>query len=171
MPQQPGRAAEANARLGLKESAEKSVKTGLAGGLMVLAAAALMGGAQPASAADLAISHAYMRIIIHARPAAGYFTLKNESDKERVLVGASSPSCQMLMLHESVHKDGMDEMIHVPSLPVPPHGSITFQPGHYHLMCMEPAASMRPGTSVSVTLKFKDGGTLTSKFPVHGPTG
>ncbi len=59
-------------------------------------------------------------------------------------------------------------MTPVKSVPVPAHQSISFAPGGYHLMCMAPTASLKPGSSVPVTLKFEDGGTLTADFPVRG---
>ncbi len=119
----------------------------------------------------LSLSGAYMRTIIPQRPAAGYFALKNETGQEKVLTAASSPACAALMLHQSYSKNGMEMMKHVESVTVPAHGSISFAPGGYHLMCMEPGKDMKPGNSVPVTLKFKDGGTLTSAFPVRGVTG
>jgi hypothetical protein len=62
-------------------------------------------------------------------------------------------------------------MVPVASVDVPPHGSVSFAPGGYHLMCMAPAATLKPGTSVPMTLRFADGGTLTGDFPVRGATG
>lgn len=34
-------------------------------------------------------------------------------------------------------------------------------------MCMQPGAAVMPGGSVSVTLSFKDGATLSGAFPVR----
>jgi periplasmic copper chaperone A len=129
-------------------------------------------GAGPAAASgdsDLVLSGAYMRFIIPARPAAGYFSLKNNGDQPRLLTGASSPACGSLMLHKSMSENGMEMMMPVDSVAVPAHGTIAFSPGAYHLMCMSP--SMKPGDSVPVTLKFKDGGSLTGTFAVRGATG
>jgi copper(I)-binding protein len=75
------------------------------------------------------------------------------------------------MLHKSETVNGVDQMVHVDSVPVPAHQSVTFAPGGFHLMCMSPAASLKPGTTVPVTLSFKDGGTLTSDFAVRGVAG
>jgi copper(I)-binding protein len=112
-----------------------------------------------------------MRFIIKARPAAGYMTLRNDGDKAVTLTGASSPACGMLMLHESKQEKGVEKMRHTAGVPVPPHGTASFAPGGYHMMCMEPQADMKVGASVPVTLKFKDGQTVTAQFPVKGPGG
>ena len=139
------------------------IAVGLAG--MVMLAGAPTAGADEAG---LALSGPYMRLIIPARPAAGYFTLENNSDADHALVGAASPGCGSVMLHKSESKDGVETMMPVKSVPVPAHQSLSFAPGGYHLMCMAPTASLKPGNSVPVTLKFEDGGTLTGDFPVRG---
>ena len=125
-----------------------------------------------ASAADgITIEKPWMRLIIKARPAAGYFTLKNNTDTPVTLTGASSIACGMLMLHESKEVNGVDKMLPVKSLAVPAHGTLTFSPGRYHLMCMSPQSTMAIGHTVQVTLKFADGKTMTADFPVKGPSG
>ena len=96
-------------------------------------------------------------------------TLRNSSANPAVLTGASSPACGMLMLHRSESNGGTDRMVHVGSVAVPPHGSVSFTPGGYHLMCMQPR--MKPGQSVSVTLTFQDGQTMESTFPVFSANG
>jgi hypothetical protein len=139
--------------------------------LAAIALGATAALAAPPPTSGLVVSNAWMRFLIRARPAAGYFTLRNETAAARVLVGASSPGCGSLMLHESLMKGGIDRMVMVENLPVPAHGSVSFAPGGYHLMCMAPAAAVVPGHTVPVTLEFQDGARLTAPFAVRGPTG
>jgi copper(I)-binding protein len=142
--------------------------------LPLAVAAALVAGVGVAAAAPptgLSLKDAHFSFIIAARPAAGYFTLMNGSDTPRHLVGAASPGCGMLMLHRSMTTGGVAHMNMVDSATVPAHGALTFAPGGYHLMCMKPAASLRPGHRVPVTLKFRDGSSLTAEFPVQGVEG
>jgi copper(I)-binding protein len=75
------------------------------------------------------------------------------------------------MLHQSVEKGGQDQMMMVAQVTVPAHGSVSFAPAGYHLMCMQPSPSMKVGGSVPVTLHFADAGTLTASFPVKGARG
>jgi len=103
--------------------------------------------------------------------AAGYFTLKNNGDVDRVLVEASSPGCESIMMHKSESVGGMEKMLMVDSVPVPAHQSVDFAPGGFHLMCMSPTESMKPGISVPVTLTFEGGISLTSDFPVRSAGG
>lgn len=130
-----------------------------------------LGGGARAAESGVTLSQPWMRIIIASRPAAGYFTLLNGGSTPRALVGAQSPACGMLMLHRSTSAGGIDRMEMVDRVAVPPHGSVTFEPGGYHLMCTAPTQDVTPGNSVPVTLKFADGGTLTARFPVRGVSG
>jgi periplasmic copper chaperone A len=138
---------------------------------IALAGTLAIAGSARAGEPGVSLSHPWMRTIIPSRPAAGYFTLKNDSATARALVGAASPACGMLMLHRSVNEHGVEHMIMQKRIPLPAHGTLTFAPGGYHLMCMKPTAAVRPGNSVPVTLKFADGGTLTTPFPVEGVGG
>ncbi|MEJ2373964.1 MAG: copper chaperone PCu(A)C [Pseudolabrys sp.] len=125
----------------------------------------------PAFAAPkgVTVEKPWIRLIIKARPAAGYFTLRNGGDKPVTLVGAQAKACGMTMLHQSKQVNGVAKMVHIKSVTVKPHGTLKFEPGSYHIMCMKP--QMARGDSVPVTLKFADGDTLTAQFPVKGPGG
>jgi hypothetical protein len=112
-----------------------------------------------------------MRFIIKARPVAGYFTLRNDTGATVELIGAASAACGMLMLHQSQEVNGVDKMLPVKGVTLPPHGAVTFAPGGYHLMCMQPQSVMKVGADVPVTLKFAGGKTIMAHFPVKGPAG
>jgi hypothetical protein len=75
------------------------------------------------------------------------------------------------MLHRSLNDNGQDRMEMVDSVPVPARAQVKFEPGGYHLMCVSPKAAAAPGSSVAVTLRFQDGGSLVASFPVRGATG
>ncbi|HZZ59744.1 MAG TPA: copper chaperone PCu(A)C [Roseiarcus sp.] len=137
---------------------------------VALAGALAADTAEP-SEQGLLIGDPWMRFIMPSRPAAGYFTLTNATPESRTLVGASSPACGALMLHQTVHKGGVDKMAMVKDISVPAHGSVTFAPGSYHLMCMSPSPQMIPGHSVAVTLRFADGGEISASFSVRGAAG
>ena len=119
----------------------------------------------------LTISHAWLRFLTPQIPAAGYFTLSNSGQHAAVLTGATSPDCGKLMLHKSVVHNGSASMQMVADVVVPSHGSVTFQPGGYHLMCVSPSPEVAPGHSVPLSLLFKDGSTVAATFPVYGAKG
>ncbi|HVC16225.1 MAG TPA: copper chaperone PCu(A)C [Rhodanobacter sp.] len=143
----------------------------LAVGIGMTIAAAQAAASEPNAIRELSVSHGWMRVLMPPIPAAGYFTLTNHGTSTFDLVGASSPACRALMLHESRDRSGTEKMVMVSKVQVPAHGSIAFAPGGYHLMCMSPATSLKPGTAVPVTLKFAGGETITARFEVRRPTG
>ncbi len=127
--------------------------------------------AQAGTQAGVSIEGAWMRVLTPQIPAGGYFTLRNGSAHPLVLAGARSPDCEMLMLHESSDTGGMDSMREVGNLTIPAGGILTFAPGSYHLMCMDPSADMKPGGTAPVTLEFVGGQTIVADFVVRGARG
>jgi copper(I)-binding protein len=119
-----------------------------------------------AATPSLTVQQPWMRYLLPSLPAAGYMVLQNAGDSAAVLTGAASPACGMLMLHKSQDDSGMATMMDVETSPIPAHGSVSFAPGGYHLMCMQPR--MKIGDKVPVTLSFQDGASLATVMPVYG---
>jgi periplasmic copper chaperone A len=138
---------------------------------MVALAGFVVVGSTAAAAGGITIDKPWLRFIIKDRPAAGYFTLRNDTDRKIELTGASSSGCGMVMLHQSKETGGVDKMLPVKSVTVPAHGTLSFTPGSYHLMCMNPQSTVTVGSRVPVILKFADGKTMSADFPVKGPSG
>lgn len=116
------------------------------------------------------LTDAWLRVLLPSIPAAGYFTLRNDGAAPLALTGASIAGCGMAMLHHSTNNGGTETMQHVASVLVPPHGSIRFAPGGYHVMCMQPdTAVLKPGRHTSITLAFADGSRLAGDMVVRGP--
>jgi copper(I)-binding protein len=137
--------------------------------LCVVASACLaVGTAASKAASGVTVEKPWMRFIIKARPAGGFFTLHNDTSKKIELTGASSTACGMIMLHQTKKENGIEKMLPVKSVTMPAHGTIKFQPGSYHLMCIKPKDTMIVGHEVPVTLKFAGGGAVTVQFPVKG---
>ncbi len=120
----------------------------------------------PLHAADhqLDLSGGWIRLLPAHLPAGGYFTLHNRSGEPLKLTGATSPAYGSVMLHHSMESSGQSHMMHVDSVTVPAHGTLSFTPGGYHLMLMQPKTSLKVGGKVDVTLSFSDGEKLTASF-------
>jgi copper(I)-binding protein len=125
----------------------------------------------PASAADIAVSNAWFRALPSGQPAGGYFTMKNGGTAAVELVAAETPACGMLMLHRTMSSGGTSRMDDVKSVSVPAGGIVSFAPGGYHLMCMDPGVAMTPGKTVPVTLVFSDAGKVHANFTVKNAAG
>jgi len=140
---------------------------GLTQSAIALCSLLISGTVAQAVAADVSVANGWLRFIIADRPTAGYFDLENGTDAVIKLVGASSPGCGQLMLHQSRNANGVETMAPVQRVE-PARSSVSFTPGGYHLMCMAPTARLSPGRSVPVTLKFANGRTITADFAVRG---
>jgi hypothetical protein len=115
---------------------------------------------------SVTIQKPWMRYLLPNIPAAGYMTLQNTGAAPITITGASSPACGMLMLHKSQDDSGMAMMMDMQTITIPANGSVTFAPGGYHLMCMQP--KMKIGDQLPVTLSFQNGSTLSATLPVYG---
>ncbi|MGC8806143.1 MAG: copper chaperone PCu(A)C [Thiomonas sp.] len=145
-------------------SLSRTALRGLAAGVLSLG---LLGSAL---AAGIQVTDAWIRWLPSNLPAGGYAKVTNDTDKEVKLIGASSPKYGMVMLHQTVNKNGMSNMVHVDSIAIAPHKSMAFTPGDYHIMLMQPKPGIEPGQKVPVTLKFSDGQSVTTEFEVRKPT-
>jgi copper(I)-binding protein len=117
-------------------------------------------------AARAAVSDAWVRWLPAGLPMGGYFSLRNLGQQPLQLVGATSPSYQMVMLHESINRGGMERMVHVDQVSIAPGQSVHFAPGGYHLMLMHAASTVRPGTRVRIDLQFKGHAPYPVEFTV-----
>ncbi|TCP35965.1 copper chaperone PCu(A)C [Sphingomonas sp. BK235] len=103
-------------------------------------------------------SEAYVRLAaIPGRPAAGYFLLHGGA-KDAVLVGAEAPGAARAELHTSRRTgNGMASMDSIARVAVPARGRVAFAPGGQHVMLFGLPASVAPGSTLPLTLRFADG--------------
>ncbi|HSN19638.1 MAG TPA: copper chaperone PCu(A)C [Usitatibacter sp.] len=133
--------------------------------------AAALAFATAASAADLHVSDAWIRLLPGGAPSAGYFTLHNDSPVDVRLESAASPDFGEVSMHRTVEEAGSARMEPVDEAVVPAHGELRFAPGGYHLMMMQPKPGLKPGAQAVVALRLSGGRTLTASFPIRGPAG
>ncbi|OOG52725.1 hypothetical protein B0E47_15740 [Rhodanobacter sp. B05] len=132
--------------------------------LALLAGLSLAAGVHASAADHVHATHAWIRVLPGALPAGAYVTLENDGDQPVALTGASSRAYAQVMLHHSSTDGGVSRMTMVDSLPIPAHGEARLAPAGYHLMLMQPAATVKPGSTVRLLLKFSDGSTLSTDF-------
>jgi len=136
--------------------------------LLMVSVAALWTVAATAAGMGVMVENPWVR---EAPPTAaalgGFMVLKNHTDKPLVLVGASSPAAEEVMLHRSIMEGGMMKMVHQEMIEIPAKGQLEFKPGDYHLMLMKPKKVFKAGDKIEITLKFKDGITLPATFEVR----
>ncbi len=139
----------------------------IAGVLLLIAANA----AWAAEAAGVRVEGGWIRALPLAVPSAGYFTLRNDTRADRILVKAESPACGRLDLHKSEITGGICRMRDLPEVNVPALGAVAFTPQSYHLMCEQARPVLKRGAKIPVALIFKDGARVQALFSVLGAAG
>ena len=104
-----------------------------------------------------------------AETAAFYFELGNGGTEADRLVDAESPACTSTMLHRSSMTDGVMSMQPATDdeLTVAPAGTVMFEPGGLHVMCMGLVDPLVEGESVPLVLTFETAGSLTLSADVE----
>ncbi len=97
---------------------------------------------------------------------AAFMTLHNTSNQDIYLVGAKTNLAKIVEIHAHRFENGMMKMFQVPEIKIPAKGSIALQPGGYHIMLIEPSATINQVKTVSLDLIFKDHSTQLLSLPV-----
>lgn len=94
---------------------------------------------------------------------AAYMTISAGEEGDTLIgVSVDSSVAGMAELHQSaMGDDGMMTMEMVPSIPVPANGSVSLEPGGYHVMLMNLAAPLQTGEEFEITLQFENAGEIT----------
>lgn len=102
---------------------------------------------------------------------AAYMTITNDGDKIRNLVGVAAADYHMVHLHQSTDQDGVATMAPLHQIAIEPGQSATLRPGQIHVMLMRPKKQFGTGDSISLTLEFADGETVSVDAVVMGRDG
>ncbi|MCB1750995.1 MAG: copper chaperone PCu(A)C [Gammaproteobacteria bacterium] len=98
---------------------------------------------------------------------AALMTLRNNGDRPRYLIAASSPKAEKIEIHKSFVVDDLARMQQQSEVEIPAHGSVVFgSETGYHLMFYgtEPLTA---GQKIPVTLEFRDGSERSVVYEVR----
>lgn len=113
---------------------------------------------QVMAAGEIVVSDPWIREPNPARPiAAGYLTLKNNSDDPNALVAVDCPDAGKVEMHRMTTENGMMRMKKIESIELPADQEVRLEPGGYHLMFLKLKKTLRAGDEVKLTLWFRDG--------------
>jgi copper(I)-binding protein len=138
---------------------------------LVLGAGAplLLHEANFAQQASLLVRDAWVREAPASRPtSAAYMTIQNESDREAVIVSASTPAARTVELHEMRDEDGRMKMRKVDRVVVAAHGRVDLRPGGLHIMLFELTGPLVARTTMPFTLTLADGRSVKVEATVRG---
>jgi copper(I)-binding protein len=81
------------------------------------------------------------------------------------LTGVTSPAAGSVEMHRTSTMSGMTGMEPVSAIHIPAGGTVTLEPGGFHLMLMSPKP-IQVGQTVDLVLTFEKAGAMTVKAEV-----
>ncbi len=130
--------------------------------------AALTASASFAQTPAVTVDGAWARASVQGQKATGAF-MKLTAKEGGKIVGASSPVAGVAEVHEMKMDGDVMKMRAVPALDLPAGKAVELKPGGYHVMLMDLKAPLMKGTSIPLTLVFKDAKGTESKVEVKVP--
>ncbi len=99
------------------------------------------------------------------KPAGGnmtamYMTLLNTGSETDTLLSVSSGVARSASLHATETKGGVDEMVRIDDVPLPPGDTVRLKPGGLHVMLEGLGEELRPGSTFPAALIFARAGTV-----------
>lgn len=139
------------------------------------AAAVALTAASAAAAGDAAapdalprIEGAWVRSAVAGQQGTGAF-MKITAPRAMALVGASSPAAGVAEVHEMKMEGDVMKMRAVPQLDLPAGRTVELKPGGYHIMLMQLKQPLAAGTTVPLTLQFRDAQGTPSRIELKVP--
>ena len=127
---------------------------------------ALSGAALHAQTVE--VKDAWVRTAVPGQSGTGAFM--NITAKEGAkLVSVSSPVAGVAEVHEMKMTNDIMRMRAIPALDLPAGKTVALKPGGYHVMLMALKQALPPGSSVPLTLVFRDSKGVESKVALKLP--
>ena len=126
------------------------------------------GMAAAAQTAAVKVDGAWARATVQGQRGTGAFMTLTAKDATR-LVGVSSPMAGVAEVHEMKMEGDIMKMRPMPVLDLPAGKKVDLKPGGYHVMLMDLKAPLALGSTVPVTLLFKDAKGVQSKLELKLP--
>ncbi|MCZ4316437.1 copper chaperone PCu(A)C [Comamonadaceae bacterium G21597-S1] len=132
-------------------------------------AALFAGIATSALAQTVEVRDAWVRTSVQGQSATGAFMTITARESTR-LVGVASPVAGVAEVHEMKMDNGVMKMRAVDGgLALPAGKAVELKPGGYHVMLMDLKAALPKGSTVPVTLLFKDAKGAESRVELQLP--
>ena len=91
----------------------------------------------------------------NASAMAGYLTITNTTNQDRILTFAKSKQFNAVEIHRTIIKDGIAKMRRQDEITIPAGSSLELKPGDFHLMLMSPKQTFKMNDEIIVTLCIK----------------
>jgi periplasmic copper chaperone A len=120
------------------------------------------------ASAEVRAEGAWVRGTVSQQKATGAF-MTLQSSKATQLISASSPSADVVEVHEMIMEGNMMKMRALPALNIPANAPVQLKPGSYHIMLMNLKKPLKEGESVAISLNFIDADKLKHTVDVLAP--
>ena len=114
------------------------------------------------------VEDAWVRGTVAQQKATGAF-MRLTAEKNTRLVAASSPVAGVVEIHEMAMENDVMKMRQMPGLDLAAGRTTELKPGGYHVMLMDLKAPLAKGSTVPVTLTFKNAQGAESKLELQVP--
>jgi copper(I)-binding protein len=104
---------------------------------------------------------------VAGNPAAVYFDLAYEGEQGLTIRKADAEGAGMTMMHDYGEYDFKVQMMEALPVALTKGTKVQFKPGGLHVMAMKPAATLKPGDKVKVTLTMSGGTTQVFEAEVR----
>jgi copper(I)-binding protein len=116
---------------------------------------------------DIAVTMPWTRAAGQNGTGAGFLGIANRGAAADRLLGASSPIARVTELHTHIREGDILRMRPVAAIDLPPGGTVTLQPGGFHLMLIGLKEPLIQGQSVPLTLRFERAGEVQVMLAVQ----
>lgn len=134
----------------------------------LLLSAALYSTSLWAAAPSIEVQHPVVRAVPPgSETTAGFMTLYNRSQEDRVLISADSDLSQATELHHHIMSEGVMRMRRLTRIELPAGQAVKLQPGGLHLMLIGLQRIPAEGETVQINLQLDNGETIEVLTPVR----
>jgi copper(I)-binding protein len=132
---------------------------------LLLATASLVHAQAPA---PVTVEGAWARSTVAGQDSTGAF-MTITAREPMTLVGAQSPAAGMVELHEMKMEGDVMKMRAAGEVKLVPGKPLQLAPGGYHFMMMDLKQPFKPGSTIAMTLTFRDAKGAERQLPVSVP--
>jgi len=116
--------------------------------------------------AGVSVANAWVRGVVPGQVDTGAF-MTIRSSQAVTLIGASSSAAKSVDIHQMSVENGMMQMRPIDAIAIARHGVLELKPGAYHVMLNGLNKPLVKGTSVPITLIFRDANGKTFNAEVQ----
>jgi periplasmic copper chaperone A len=136
--------------------------------LLVMTAMAACSARVEQAEARLVISDTWVRPALASGTTAAYLNITNNSDNPITISGVTADFADMIQIHQTVVENDMAQMQHTDNgLRIGAGETMRLEPGGYHIMLMNVQQALNEGETVTLSITFDTGETITVETPIR----